>query len=420
MIAEMPTLIKDVSARKVFDSRGSETIEVEVLTEAGYGSFAAPSGASVGKREVVAYPNGNVDEALKAVRDLIAPELLGVDSSDQFEVDSILKIVDGTNNFSKIGGSTAIATSIASAKAASSSLNIPLYRHLGGISAYTLPLPLGNVIGGGKHSKSGGLDIQEILVIPLNPKSFYEAAKANTLVHKNIPRHAPPNTIYGRNDEGAWVTVFGVEEALKLVKRVCKIVSDEIGVKLGLGIDVAASSLWSEEEKKYIYRREGMKLSRDEHYNFIRRLIHEFDLIYIEDPFHEDDFESFAQLMDEFSDRLICGDDLYVTNAERIKHGARLRASNSVIIKPNQIGTLTDTLIAIETAKRCGLTPIVSHRSGENTDPAIAHIAVAFNCPIIKTGVVGGERVSKINELIRIEEELGEKARIAYVEGVSS
>ncbi len=414
----LPTIIRDVTARKVFDSRGSITIEVEVYTESGYGSFIAPSGASKGKREAIAFPSGGVDEAIRAVEELIAPELLGVDSSDQFEVDNILRQVDGTPNFFKIGGSTAIATSIASAKAASASLNLPLYKYLGGVFSHLLPLPLGNVIGGGKHSKGGGLDIQEILVLPLKVDSFFEAARANSLVHKCIAQFAPPNTIYGRNDEGAWVTTFGIKESLKLVKNACDRISNEFGIKLGIGLDVAASSLWSESEGKYVYPREGFKLTPEEHYRFIKKLIDDFSLIYIEDPFHEDDFNSFAQLLDEVSNCLVCGDDLYVTNAERIRYGASLKASNAVIIKPNQIGTLTDTILAVDSAKANGMIPIVSHRSGENTDPAIAHLAVGFGCPIIKTGVIGGERISKINELIRIEEELGEKARVADLEGI--
>jgi len=413
-----PTVIRDVFARKVFDSRGSLTIEVDVYTEAGFGSFSAPSGASKGKREVVAFPPGGVDEAIRAVDELIAPELLGVDASNQFEVDSILQQVDGTSNFSRIGGSTALATSIAAAKAASSSLNLQLYRYLGGVSASILPLPLGNVVGGGKHSKSGGLDVQEILVLPLKAESFHEAALANVLVYKRILKLAPKGSIYGRNDEGAWVTPFGVEESLKLVKRACEDVEGELGVEIGVGIDVASSSLWDDGEGVYVYAREGFKLTPKEQFDFMLKLAEKYDLVYIEDPFHEEDFDSFAELLSSVSNCLVCGDDLYVTNAELIRYGASRKAGNAVIVKPNQVGTLTGTIAAVEAAKLHGFVPVISHRSGENVDPTIAHLAVAFKCPIIKTGVVGGERIAKINELIRIEEELGGKARLASLEGV--
>ncbi|MCS7386448.1 MAG: hypothetical protein NDF55_06905 [archaeon GB-1867-005] len=413
-----PTAIRDVFARKIFDSRGSPTIEVDVYTEAGFGSFSAPSGASRGRREVVAFPPGGIDEAIRAVDEMIAPELMGVDASNQFEVDGIIQQIDGTSNFSRIGGSTAIATSIAAAKAAATSLNLPLYRYLGGISASVLPLPLGNVVGGGKHSKSGGLDVQEILVLPLDADSFYEAALANVLVHKRVVELAPEGSIYGRNDEGAWVTPFGVEESLKLVKRACEDVGSELGIKIGVGIDVAASTLWSGSEGKYVYGREGFKLTPEEQLKFMVKLVEEFDLIYVEDPFHEEDYESFSELLSSVSNCLICGDDLYVTNAELIRYGSSRKAGNAVIIKPNQVGTLTSTVAAVEVAKLHGFVPVMSHRSGENVDPSIAHLAVAFNCPIIKTGVVGGERISKINELIRIEEELGGKAELASLEGV--
>jgi len=412
------TVISDVVARKLFNSRGDPTINVTVYTESGLGSFSAPSGASKGRYEAVAFPPGGVDEAVRLVDELIAPELLGVDSMDQFEVDETLKRLDGTSNFSKIGGSTAIATSVASAKAAASSLDIPLYKYLGGSLSSTLPLPLGNVIGGGKHSASGGLDIQEILVLPLNAESFYDAALANIQVYKRILKLAPKDTVYGRNDEGAWITTLDINASLKLVKMACEEVSDKLGIRLGIGLDVAASSFWNSNSNRYVYSRAGLSLEPEEQFKYMLSLIRDFNLVYVEDPFHEDDFESFARLMDEVEDCLICGDDLFVTNAERIDYGASLGACNSAIIKPNQVGTLTDTVLAVKTARSHGFITVFSHRSGETVDPALSHLAVALSSPIIKCGVMGGERIAKINELIRIEEDLGGGAGLYSLEGV--
>lgn len=412
----LPTTIRDAIARKVFDSRGFFSIEVDIYTESGFGSFSSPSGASRGRYEAVAFPPGGVDEAVSVFESDVAPELIGLDSSNQFEIDSVLIQVDGTDNFSKIGGSTAISTSIANAKAAASSLGLPLYRYLGGMLSYVLPLPLGNVVGGGVHSRAGLLDVQEILVLPIDVDSFLRAAEVNVSVYWQILRVAPSNVVLGRNDEGAWIVNLEFEDALKLVRRACDYVEEKFGVKIGVGVDVAASSLWDEEKGKYVYPREGLSLSSEEQFKFVRSVIEEFNLVYVEDPFREDDFSSFAELTELFPNRLICGDDLYVTNAERISYGVRGGCGNSVIIKPNQVGTLTGVVWAVNAALSGNFIPIMSHRSGENVDPSIAHLAVAFRCPIIKTGVVGGERIAKINELIRIEEDLGEKAEIARLE----
>lgn len=412
----LPTTIRDAAARKVFDSRGLLSIEVDIYTEAGFGSFCSPSGASKGKYEVVAFPAGGVDEAVSIFESDVAPELIGLDSINQFEVDSVLMQVDGTDNFSKIGGATAISTSIANAKAAASSLELPLYRYLGGMLSYVLPLPLGNVVGGGLHSRAGLLDVQEILVLPLDADSFLKAAEANVSVYWRILSEAPPNIVLGRNDEGAWIVNLNVDDALKLVRRACNYVEEKLDVKIGVGVDVAASSLWNAERGRYVYPRSGLSLTSEEQFNFIRRLIEDYSLVYVEDPFREDDFPSFARLTELFPDRLICGDDLYVTNAERIRFGSRGKCGNSVIIKPNQVGTLTGVASAINAALKGGFTPVMSHRSGENVDPSIAHLALAFRCPIIKTGVIGGERIAKINELIRIEEELGGRAEMARLE----
>ncbi|MEM2136362.1 MAG: hypothetical protein QXI93_00170 [Candidatus Methanomethylicia archaeon] len=411
------TIINDMVARKCFNSRGEETIEVEIYTEGGFGSFSAPSGASIGKYEVISFPKGGIDEALNLFEEAVSPEIIGMDSINQYEIDTTLKDIDGTPNFSKIGGSTALATSIANVKAASSSLAIPLYKYLGGISSNTIPIPMGNLVGGGKHTHVRGLDLQEILIIPFGGSSFLELATANFYVHKKIIKCAP-NVFYGKNDEGAWITTLNVFDAIKIVKNTCSEVSKELGINFHIGLDVAASSLWDSTSNKYVLPGSNQSYNEDHFYKFILNIINEFDLFYIEDPFREDDFYSFAKLREEAKNCIICSDDLTATNTERILHGSSIGAFDAVIIKPNQVGTLSDALLAVQKTFSKGLIPICSHRSGENVDPFLAHFAVAVKSPLIKCGIVGGERISKINEFIRIEEDLGEAAKIADIEGM--
>ncbi len=404
----MPTIIDDVMARKILDSRGNWTIEVDVATKGGFGRCAAPSGASTGKFEVVSFPDSSVDKALLEIEETIAPRLIGMDSKEQEAVDSLLKELDGTENFSRIGGNTAVAISLANAKAAASSYGIPLYRHLGGNSPTEMPFPLGNVIGGGAHA-SNAPDIQEFLVISVGAKNVSEAVAINSKVHKKTKETIlrKGKAALGKGDEGAWAPALKDEEALELLFKVCESISDETGIKVRLGMDVAASVLWDSGKKKYVYRGEKRKRSRESQIEHVQNLIERYELYYVEDPVEENDFEGFAELT-KSAKCLICGDDLYATNVKRIEEGIKKRASNAVLIKPNQCGTLTDTLKAVNTAKKHNLTPVFSHRSGETTDETIAHLAVALGCPIIKTGVVGGERIAKLNELIRISEELAE------------
>ena len=411
-------IIEDIVARKVFNSRGSEAIEVEVFTAGGYGRVTAPMGASRGRGEVVPYPSGGVDEAIDKVSKLVAPELVGLDASDQRLIDKVLHEVDGTPDFRNIGGNTAYAISMAVAVAASASLGIPLFEHLGGCLAHELPYPLGNVIGGGKHVRGRGPDVQEMLVLPVGAEDVLEALQANFLVHKRageLLAKADPAFTGGRGDEGAWAPNLSTVEALEVLFKACEDVSGELGFDIRIGLDVAASSLWNEGEGAYIYEREGAKRDRGEQVEFILGLIERFNLIYVEDPLMEDDFEGFAELTKKAKrfNCLICGDDLFVTNRARIEHGLKLKAASAIIIKPNQVGTISDAADAIRLARSGGLVPIASHRSGESTDPYLAHLAVGLRCPIIKTGVLGGERVAKLNELLRIAEGLGEVARMA-------
>ncbi|MCX8204109.1 MAG: hypothetical protein N3H31_00350 [Candidatus Nezhaarchaeota archaeon] len=402
--------IEVAHARKVFDSRGRSTIEVYIETSlGGIGRYSAPSGASVGAYEAPAFPRG-VDEALRLFKEDVAPRLIGMDAADQRGVDEALKEIDGTHNFSKIGGSLAIACSVAVAKAAASSFGLSLYRWLGGAMACRIPAPLGNVLGGGRHAPVRSLDIQEILVFPLNAPSITEAIAVNAEVHRRLPGRVAkvdPSFTGGRNDEGAWVARLNGRQALELVREICDEVADELNYRVGLGIDLAASSLWDRETMVYKYEGEGVVRTSEEQFSFVRGLIDDFDLLYVEDPFHEDDFDLFAQLTKEVSPRIVCGDDLFATNVSRLRRGIEEGAANATIIKPNQAGTLTDTFEAAALARSKGYSLVVSHRSGETEDEALAHIAVALSAPLIKAGVVGGERTTKLNELIRISEEMG-------------
>lgn len=407
---EAPVTIEVARARKVFDSRGRPTIEVYVETSlGGAGRYSAPSGASVGAHEAPAFPKG-VDEALRVFREEVAPRLIGMDASDQRGVDRALKEIDGTQNFVNVGASLAIACSIAVAKAAASSFGLPLYRWLGGAMAYRIPTPLGNVLGGGKHAPAKSQDIQEVLVFPLNASTITEAVMMNAEVHRRLPGQVAkvdPSFAGGKNDEGAWVARLSGRQALEVVRRVCDEVADEFGCRMGLGVDLAASSLWDREAKVYRYEAEGIVRTSEEQLHFVKQLVDDFDLLYIEDPFHEDDFDSFALLTKELSPRIVCGDDLFVTNLERLRRGIERGAANAIIIKPNQVGTLTDAFETAALARSKGYTLVPSHRSGETEDEALAHIAVALSAPLIKTGVVSGERTAKLNELIRISEEAG-------------
>ena len=405
------TIIEDIKARKILDSRGRWTIEVDVITCGGFGTAAAPSGASTGEHEVVSFPDGDVEKSLIELEEVIIPELELWDSSNQELIDTLLKEIDGTDNFSNIGGNAATAVSMACAKAAANSCCMPLYLYLGGSMAeYKMPFPLGNIIGGGVHAN--GTDIQEFLAIPVGAEDIEVALEINIAVHEGVKTKLKElGKLHGKGDEGAWVADMKNEEALKILSDVCEDVSSKTGVMVKPALDVAASEFWSEKEQKYIYKRDGVKMTRDDHIEYIQKLIDEYGLYYVEDPLEENDFEGFAMLK---KNALICGDDLYTTNAERINEGIKKDSTNAVLIKVNQIGTLTDAYHAVRMAKNSNQTPVMSHRSGETTDETIAHLAVGFGCPVIKTGAVGGERTSKLNELLRISEELGfDRAKMA-------
>lgn len=413
--------IESLIARKILDSRGNPTIEIEATVQgerrakAGFGLAAAPSGASRGKHEVVAFPRGGVDAAIKKVHEFIAPKLMGT-AAEQEEVDALLHEIDGTLDFSKIGGNTAVAISMAVVKAAAAAHGVLLCKHLGGKRAVQLPYPLGNVLGGGAHAGKMAPDIQEFLALPVGARSFVDSAFANSQVHKEVKAliGAKDKTFTGaKGDEGAWAPNLDDSTALDLVARACERVSEKVGFEIRPALDIAASSFYDVGKQVYVYERGGEVRDEGEQVDFVLGLIKTHKLFYVEDPLHEEDFDGFAELTRKAGKRcLICGDDLFVTNVERIQRGVKVGAANAVLIKPNQIGTLSDALKAVQLAKKHNCVPVVSHRSGETPDETIAHLAVGWGCPIIKTGVVGGERVAKLNELIRIEGELGERARM--------
>lgn len=397
--------IEEVSVRSILDSRGNPTMEVDIYTTTAMGRAASPSGASTGKHEVVALPKGGVEAALRVFHERLQKELVGRDASDQADIDHLLHEVDGTEDFSHIGGNVAVAVSLAAARAAAASHGLPLYAYLGGVLARALPRPLGNIIGGGRHA-TGGTDIQEFLAIAVGP-TVAASILANAQVHRRVKEvliKRFPDQALGKGDEGAWVAPLGNEEALQVIAKACEGVSGDVGFPVRPALDLAASEFFR--DGKYRYR-DGPK-SPEEQEEFVARLVDEYDLYSVEDPLQEEDFEGFARLTRAIGHRcLVVGDDLFVTNPKRIERGIAKGAANAVLVKPNQIGTLTDTIAAVRLAHNHGFRTIISHRSGETTDDTIAHLGVAFGCTAIKTGAVGGERVAKLNELIRIEEEMG-------------
>ena len=397
------SLIEDIEIRKILDSRGNQTVEVEIYTTSGFGRAAAPAGKSTGKYEVKAYPPRGVDEGIKYFMANME-DFIGMDSMDQEGIDSLLHEIDKTPNFSNLGGNIAAAISLANAKAAANSLALPLYQYLGGIYAINIPHPVGNVIGGGKHA-TGGTTIQEMLSASLG-KNTKDNVFANAEVHKRIGEKLKkklPNISIGLGDEKAWIAPLGDEDAIKILCETVEEVSGEYGFEIRPALDFAASSFYR--DGYYHYR--DRKLSSGEQIDFVESLVKDYGIYIVEDPLDEEDFDGFAELTKRIGHlAYVVGDDIFVTNVERLKIGIEKNSANAVLIKPNQIGTLTDTYNAIRLAKENGYMCMISHRSGETCDTSIAHLGVAFGCEFIKTGTIGGERIAKLNELIRIEEEV--------------
>jgi enolase len=394
------TTIEVIELRIILDSRGNPTVEADIHTTSGFGRSAAPSGASTGSFEAkVRPPEEAVDNAIAN----LIPALIGMDACDQEGFDEQLRDIDGTADFSAIGANVAVALSLANAKAAASALQLPLFRYLGGAFCKEMPLPLGNVIGGGAHA-ANATEIQEFLVVPGGAADTGEAVFANAAVHRHVKdllkKHKKS---CGKGDEGAWAPQIDDALAFELIAEATGLVADEMDVKVDMGLDIAASQMWDGNAYKY---RKTVRSTEDQ-IAYVAELVDKYNLVYVEDPLFEDDFDAFAELNSQIGNRcLVCGDDLFVTQVDRIQQGIEKDAANCVLIKPNQVGTLTDTFDAVRLAHTNGLDTVMSHRSGETTDTTIAHLATAFSCVFLKCGVVGGERIAKLNELIRIEEQL--------------
>ena len=394
------TTIEAIELRTILDSRGNPTVEADIQTATGFGRAAAPSGASTGSMEArVRAPREAIEHALENV----IPALIGLDAYDQEGFDEQLRDIDGTANFSGIGANIAVALSLANAKAAASAMGLPLFRYIGGAFVRELPLPLGNVIGGGAHA-ANATEIQEFLIVPRDAADAEEAVFANAAGHRTVKEILKKRGIAaGKGDEGAWAPQIDDALAFELIAEATGHVADEMNIRVDMGIDVAASQMWNGE--KYQYRDRAR--TTEEQIAYIAELVDRYELVYVEDPIREDDFDGFAELNGQIGDRcLLCGDDIFVTQVDRIMQGIEKDSANCVLIKPNQVGTLTDTFEAVRLAHTNGLDTVMSHRSGETTDTTIAHLATAFSCVFLKCGIVGGERIAKLNELIRIEEQL--------------
>jgi enolase len=402
----MPS-ISSVKGRIVFNSRGSKSIEIDVVSDNKFlGRACAPSGASVGSHEVPSFIDNDAELTLRTFNSN-GSKFIGVESSNPKTITEILRSIDNSDNFSNIGGSVAYGLSIASAASASLALNMPLFEMLNPKGPFRFPYPLGNVIGGGSHAGPGTPDIQEVLVCPIGARNIMEALEMNFSIHKEVRvllEKIDNRFTYGRGDEGAWAPNLNNDQAVAVVADAIENSGLRLGKEVGLGIDFASSSLWDTKNKYYNYARQGLVRNTEEQIDFIEDLIKKYHLIYAEDPVHEDDFESMARITERNKNCLVTGDDMLVTNAQRVSEAVKHGACSGAILKVNQAGTLSDALDFAESCAKNNIKIITSHRSGESVDSHIAHIALATSSKMIKTGVVGGERVSKLNELLRLSE----------------
>ena len=399
--------IKSVKGRILYNSRGSKTIEVDVESDGGFlGRVCAPSGASVGKYEAVSFRNGKPEESLNILREN-SQRFVGLESSDLRGIHDTLREMDGTANYSGIGGALAFAVTIASAESASRALGQPLFQTLSERSSFRFPFPLGNILGGGAHAGPGTPDIQEILVCATGSKTVEEAIDTNLSVHKelrNILEKEDPNFTNGRGDEGGWAPKMDNQRALELSAKACENLGFTLGEEVSLGVDFASSTQWDEGRSKYVYDRAGFANTTSEQIDFAANIIEKFKLIYAEDAVHEEAFGDMSELTARFPDTLITGDDLTVTNRDILSRAIDARACNAAILKVNQAGSLHDALEFASLANKNKIGLITSHRSGESTDSQISHIGIATGSKMLKVGVVGGERVAKLNELLRLSE----------------
>lgn len=418
--------IQDIYAREILDSRGNPTIEVEVLVgEDIVGRASVPSGASTGKYEAVELRDGDerynglgVTRAVHHVNDAIAREIIGVNVFEQEKIDGILLKIDRTENKSNLGANAMLGVSLAVAKTAAKALDIPLYRYLGGVNADRMPVPMMNILNGGRHADNS-VDIQEFMILPVGAKCFREALRMGAEVYhrlKGLLKEKKKETAVG--DEGGFAPELSdAKEALFFIVKAIETAGYKAGKDIVLALDVAASELYNKETNKYIFSGEGKVYSAEELIDYYEELLTEFPIVSIEDPLDEEDWEGWELLTTRLGqDIQLVGDDLFVTNTDRLERGIRQHIANAILIKVNQIGTLTEAVKAVEMAKNVGYKAIISHRSGETEDSVIADIAVGLNAGQIKTGApCRSERTAKYNQLLRIEEELAETAKYENV-----
>ena len=417
----MSTII-EVNAREILDSRGNPTIEVEVLTESGfYGSAAVPSGASTGEHEAVELRDGDKSrylgkgtlKAVQNVNEIIAPEIIGEDVLDQAWIDNLMIELDGTHNKAKLGANATLGVSLAVARAAANFVGLPFYKYIGGVNARVLPVPMMNILNGGKHADNN-VDLQEFMIFPVGAKCFAEALRMGVETFhqlKSVLKKKGMNTAVG--DEGGFApNLRSNEEAIEVILEAAAKTGYKIGTELFIALDPASSSFYNTETKKYELKSENRSLSSEEMVDYYKNLVDKYPIISIEDGMAEDDWDGWKLMVKKLGNRIqIVGDDLTVTNVERLSRAIKEKAINSILIKLNQIGTLTETLNAIELAHRSGFTTVISHRSGETEDTTIADLAVAVNSGQIKSGsACRTDRICKYNQLLRIEEELADDA----------
>jgi len=422
----MYTFIESIEAQEILDSRGNPTIEVEVLLEDGsFGRAAVPSGASTGIHEALELRDGDmkryggkgVTKAVNNVNSQIADELLGWDATDQIAIDNELLKIDGTPNKASLGANAILGTSLAVAKAAANSLGLPLYRYIGGVYAHVLPVPMMNILNGGAHTAWQSTDAQEFMVMPLGAPSFKEAVRWGAEIYhslKSVLKSHGYATLVG--DEGGYAPNLKANvEAIEVILEAVEKAGFKAGKDVAIALDPAASEFYDEEKKIYNLRTEGKKLDPAQMVDYWKSWVDQFPIVSIEDGLGQDDWEGWAKMTAELGDRLqIVGDDLLVTNPIRVQKAIDEKACNALLVKVNQIGSLTETIEAVELSHRVGWRTVISHRSGETEDTTIADLAVALNTGQIKTGAPArSDRVAKYNQLIRIEAELGDTASYA-------
>ena len=417
------SVIESVYAREVLDSRGNPTVEVEVALESGAeGRAIVPSGASTGAFEAVELRDGDkgrylgkgTQNAVNNVNTIIAPELEGLESTDQPGIDALLLELDGTPNKGKLGANAILGVSMAVARASADELGLPLFQYIGGVNAKQLPVPMMNILNGGEHADNN-VDVQEFMILPVGAPCFKEGLRMGAEVFHALKKVLGEKGLAcGVGDEGGFAPNLGSNrEALELIVEAIKAAGYEPGKDVMLGLDVAASEMYNEETKKYVLAGEGKELTAAEMVDLYEDWTTNFPIITIEDGLDEEDWAGWKVLTERLGKKVqLVGDDLFVTNTERLERGIEAGVANSILIKVNQIGTITETLDAIEMAKRAGYTAVISHRSGETEDTTIADLAVAVNAGQIKTGAPSRtDRVAKYNQLLRIEETVGAQAR---------